>query len=97
MPPSDAVSNGFHHWTALAALVIAVALLALGPTLLALSASVATALWAVACLLHPTSDGSEGRGWAIAALGWAVTLALTQGRRGALDNFFRSDQNILPR
>jgi hypothetical protein len=96
-PPSDAVSNGFHHWTALAALTIAVALLALGPRVLALSASVAAALWAVACLLHPTADGSEGRGWAIAALGWAVTLALTQGRRGAPDNFFRIDQNIPPR
>jgi hypothetical protein len=81
-PPSDAVSNGFHHWTALAALAITVALLALGPRLLALSASVAAALWAVACLLHPTADGSEGRGWAIAALCWAATLALTRGRRG---------------
>ncbi len=83
-PPSDAVSNGFHHWTVLAALAIAVALLALGPTLLALSASLATALWAAACLLHPSADGSEGRGWAIAALGWAATLALTQGRRGGV-------------
>jgi hypothetical protein len=80
-PPSEAVSNGFHHWTALAALAISVALLALGPRLLALSASVAAALWAAACLLHPTADGSEGRGWAIAVLGWAATLALTQGRR----------------
>jgi hypothetical protein len=80
-PPSDAVSNGFHHWTALGALAIAVVLLALGPKLLALSAAVAAAVWAVACLLHPSADGSEGRGWAIAALAWAAALALSQFRR----------------
>jgi hypothetical protein len=84
-PPGDSVSIGFHHWTALTALAIAVVLLALGPTLLALSASVATALWAAACLLHPTAAGSEGRAWAIAALAWAATLALTSVAGGRLE------------
>jgi hypothetical protein len=82
-PPSDAVSNGFHHWTALAALAIAVALLAFGSRLLALSASAAAAIWALACLLHPTAAGSEGRAWAIAVLVWAATLALVSAGLGS--------------
>ena len=76
-PPSDSVSNGFHHWTALAALALAVALLAFGGRLLVLSAAVAAALWAVACLLHPNADGSEGRVWAVAVLIWAAAMVLT--------------------
>lgn len=91
-PPSDAVSNGFHHWTALAALAVAVVLLALGPRLLALSASAAAALWAVASLLHPTADGSEGRAWAIAVLGWAATLALLHVRRRDAGNLQASSR-----
>lgn len=77
-PPNDSVSNGFHHWTALAALGIAVPLLGFGSRLAASSAAAAAAVWALVCLLHPDAAGGEGRGWAIAALLWAVALTLMQ-------------------
>ena len=76
-PPSGAVSNGLHHWTGLAALAIAVALLAFGSRLLVFSAAAGAALWAVACVLHPNADGSEGRTWAVVVLVWAAVMVLT--------------------
>jgi len=84
LPPADAVSNGLHHWTVMAALALLVLLLVLlaaartsGWRIPAMSASLAAGAWAMSCLLAPTSAaGSEGHAWAWAALVWAaVTLA----------------------
>jgi peptidoglycan/LPS O-acetylase OafA/YrhL len=90
LPPADAVSNGLHHWTVMTALAFLVLLLVLlaaartsGWRIPAISASIAAGAWAISCLLAPTSAaGSEGHGWAWAALVWAVvTLAATVGPR----------------
>src|SRR5689334_12946640 len=84
LPPADAVSNGLHHWTVMAALALLVLLLVLlaaartsGWRIPAISASIAAGAWAMSCLLAPTSaPGSEGHAWAWAALAWAaLTLA----------------------
>jgi peptidoglycan/LPS O-acetylase OafA/YrhL len=80
LPPADAVSNGLHHWTVMTALALLIVLLMLlagartsGWRIPALSASLATAAWAISCLLAPPSAaGSEGHAWAWAALVWAV-------------------------
>ena len=80
LPPADAVSNGLHHWTVMAALALLVVLLMLlaaartsGWRIPALSASIAAGAWAISCLLAPPSAaGSEGHAWAWAALAWAV-------------------------
>ena len=82
LPPSDAVSNGLHHWTVMSALGLLVLLLVLlaglrtaGWRIPAFSASIAAGGWAVSCLLAPASAaGSEGHAWAWAALGWAVLV-----------------------
>ena len=68
LPPADAVSNGLHHWTVMAALGLLVLLLALlaglrtsGWRIPALSASIGAGGWAISCLLAPQSAaGSEG-------------------------------------
>jgi peptidoglycan/LPS O-acetylase OafA/YrhL len=86
LPPADAVSNGLHHWTVMAALGLLVLLLVLlaalrttGWRIPAMSASIAAAAWAISCVLTPASAaGSEGHAWAWAVIVWAVvTLAAT--------------------
>jgi hypothetical protein len=80
LPPADAVSNGLHHWTVMAALALLVLLLVLlaaartsGWRIPAISASLGAGAWAISCLLAPISAaGSEGHAWAWAALVWAV-------------------------
>jgi hypothetical protein len=80
LPPADAVSNGLHHWTVMAALGLLVLLLVLlaalrtsGWRIPALSASIAAGGWAISCLLAPPSAaGSEGHAWAWGTLAWAV-------------------------
>jgi hypothetical protein len=80
LPPADAVSNGLHHWTVMAAVAVAVLLLVLlaalgtsGAGIPAISASIAAGTWAISCLLAPASAaGSEGHAWAWVALAWAV-------------------------
>jgi hypothetical protein len=84
LPPADAVSLGIPHWPSLAALATTVVLLAVvaglglsGRLLLAGLAGVAAALWGASCLLYPDVAGSEGRGWAAAAIAWAVVILAT--------------------
>jgi hypothetical protein len=86
LPPADAVSNGLHHWTVLAALALVVALLALlaalrtpGWRIPAVGAAAASGAWAVSCLLVPSqAAGSAGHHWAWAVLVWgAAILAAT--------------------
>jgi hypothetical protein len=80
LPPADAVSNGLHHWTVMAAVAVAVLLLVLlaalgtaGAGIPAISASIAAGAWAISCLLAPASAaGSKGHAWAWVALAWAV-------------------------
>jgi hypothetical protein len=80
LPPADAVSNGLHHWTVMAAVAVAVLLLVLlaavgtsGAGIPAVSASIAAGAWAISCLLAPSAAaGSEGHAWAWVALVWAV-------------------------
>lgn len=80
LPPADAVSNGFHHWTVMAALaLLVVALLVLaalgtpGWRVPAVSASIAAGAWAISCLLAPAdAAGSEGHAWAAVVLVWAA-------------------------
>jgi hypothetical protein len=82
LPPADAVSNGLHHWTVMAALALLVLLLVLlaglrtrGRRIPALSASIAAGGWAISCLLAPDSAaGSEGHAWAWATLAWAIVV-----------------------
>jgi F0F1-type ATP synthase assembly protein I len=94
LPPADAVSNGFHHWTVMAALaVLVVALVVLaalgtpGWRIPAVSASIAAGAWAISCLLAPAdAAGSEGHTWAALALVWAAAplaavMRSTQPRR----------------
>jgi len=99
LPPADAVSNGLHHWTVMAALALLVLFLMLlaavrtaGWRIPALSASLAAGAWAISCLLAPArSAGSEGHAWAWATLVWAaVALAAcarprAHGERAAVD------------
>jgi hypothetical protein len=80
LPPADAVSNGLHHWTMMAAVAVAVLLLVLlaalgtsGAAIPAISASIAVGAWAISCQLAPVAAaGSEGHAWAWVALAWAV-------------------------
>ena len=80
LPPADAVSNGLHHWTVMAALALLAFLLVLlaalrtgGWRIAAISASIAAGAWSISCLLAPTgAAGSEGHGWAWAVLAWAL-------------------------
>ena len=93
LPPSDAVTNGLHHWTAMAALALAEVLLALlaslgtnGWRIPAWSAALAAAAWATSGLLarDPHPAGGQGRGWAMATLAWAIAvgaIAVIEGRR----------------
>jgi hypothetical protein len=82
LPPADAVSLGIPHWPALAALASTVVLLTVaaglgvgGRLLLGGLAGLTACLWGLSCLLYPGVAGSEGRGWAAAAIGWAgITL-----------------------
>jgi hypothetical protein len=98
LPPADAVSNGLHHWTVMAALALAVLLLLLlaalgtsGAGIPAISASIAAGAWAISCLLAPAAAaGSEGHAWAWVALAWAVvTLVAAVSAR-------TRDQSITP-
>lgn len=85
LPPTDAVSNGLHHWTVMAALALLVLLLVLlaalrtsGWRIPAISASFAAGAWAVSCLLAPAgAAGSEGHAWAWMVLAWAVATFAT--------------------
>src|SRR3954451_23074613 len=82
LPPADAVSNGLHHWTVMAALALLVLFLMLlasartsGWRVPALSASIGAGAWAVSCLLAPApSAGSEGHAWAWTTLAWAAAV-----------------------
>jgi hypothetical protein len=82
LPPADAVTNGFHHWTVMAALallvvalVVLAALGAPGWRIPAVSASIAAGAWAISCLLAPAdAAGSEGHTWAALVLVWAAAL-----------------------
>jgi len=84
LPPVDAVSNGLHHWTVMAAVALAVLLLvslaALGTSgagIPATSAAIAAGAWAISCLLAPAAAaGSEGHTWAWVALAGAVVILL---------------------
>ena len=96
LPPSDAVTNGLHHWTAMAALALAVVLLT--PARLARNQRLAhpglerrtrgrrlgdTGLLAP----DPQPAGGQGHGWAIATLAWAIALgciAVIEGRRKSI-------------
>jgi hypothetical protein len=98
LPPADAVSNGLHHWTVMAALALAVLLLLLlaalgtsGAGIPAISASIAAGAWAISCLLAPAAAaGSEGHARAWVALAWAVvTLVAAVSAR-------RRDQSTTP-
>jgi hypothetical protein len=83
--PADAVSNGLHHWTVMAALGLLVLFLILlaalrtsGWRIPAISASLAAGAWAISCLLAPAAAaGSEGHGWAWTVLAWAVVTFAT--------------------
>ena len=85
LPPADAVSNGLHHWTVLAALALLVLLLVLlaalrtsGWRIPAISAPLAAGAWAISCLLAPAAAaGSEGHAWAWTVLAWAVVTLAT--------------------
>lgn len=85
LPPADAVSNGLHHWTVMAALALLVLLLVLlaafrtsGWRIPAISASLAAVAWAISCLLAPAAAaGSEGHAWAWTVLAWAVVTLVT--------------------
>jgi hypothetical protein len=85
LPPADAVSNGLHHWTVMAALALVVVLLVLlaalrtsGWRIPAISASLAAGAWAISCLLAPAAAaGSEGHAWAWTVLAWAVVTFAT--------------------
>jgi hypothetical protein len=85
LPPADAVSNGLHHWTVMAALALLVLLLVLlaalgtsGWRIPAISASISASAWAISCLLAPVAAaGSEGHAWAWAVLVWAVVTFVT--------------------
>ena len=85
LPPADAVSNGLHHWTVMAALALLVLLLVLlaalrtsGWRIPAISASIAAGAWAISCLLAPAAAaGSEGHAWAWMVLAWAVVTFAT--------------------
>jgi hypothetical protein len=93
LPPLDAVTNGLHHWTAMAALALSVLLLVLfaslgtnGWRIPAWSAALAAAVWGTSSLSAPDEHpaGSAGRGWAYAAIGWAIAVgacALVEARR----------------
>jgi hypothetical protein len=93
LPPADAVSNGLHHWTVMAALALVVLLLMLlaavrtrGWRIPAISASIGAGAWAISCLLAPaTAAGSEGHAWAWAVLAWAVATLAAAVWAGARD------------
>lgn len=84
LPPSDAVSNGLHHWSALGALALTVVLLtalaALGTQgwwLPLWGAGLGALVWSVSCLRYPSAAGSEGRSWAWAVLAWAIATVIS--------------------
>jgi hypothetical protein len=91
LPPADAVSNGLHHWSVLAALALSVPLLAglaalgtAGWRIPSWSAALASLAWGVSCLRYPDAAGGEGRGWALAAMIWglaAVAVTEIEARR----------------
>jgi hypothetical protein len=81
LPPADAVSNGLHHWSVLAALALSVPLLAglaalgtAGWRIPSWSAALASVAWGVSCLRYPDAAGGEGRGWALAAVMWGLAV-----------------------
>ena len=74
---------GLGHWAALStaglAVLLLVALAALthdGSRLHGLTAAVAVAVWALACLAYPRSDGAVDGTWATLALAWSVAFGL---------------------
>ena len=89
LPPLDAKSNGMHHWTVMAALGLAVVGLAVlaslgtnGWRIPAWSAALAAIVWGLSSVRAPTTAGAEDRGWAIAAIAWALAVlaATIRGR-----------------
>ena len=105
LPPADAVSNGLHHWTVMAALALLVLLLALlaalrtsGWRIPALSASIAAGGWAISCLLAPqAAAGSEGHAWAWAALAWAfVAFAAAMRPQGRERSSVVAEADLAP-
>lgn len=74
---------GLGHWAALSAAGLAVLLVAAltalrndGSRLHGLTASGAVAVWALACLAYPSSDGAVDGLWAGLALAWSVAFGL---------------------
>jgi hypothetical protein len=93
LPPLDAVSNGLHHWTVMAALALSIPLLVLfaslgtnGWRIPAWSTALAAAAWGIASLSAPEGHPAGGAGtrWSYAAIGWAIvvgTCSLFEARR----------------
>ena len=92
LPPADAVSNGLHHWTVMAALALLVLALVLfaalgtpGWRIPAGSAAIAAGAWAISCLLAPSDvAGSEGHAWAALVLVWAAATLAAAARPSQL-------------
>ncbi|MBA2460803.1 MAG: hypothetical protein H0V45_03390 [Actinobacteria bacterium] len=91
VPPIDSHA-GLGAWAALAAAALAAALAALlaavgteGFTVPGFAAAAALAAWGIVTLRYPAHAGAEGRGWAVAACGWALAfgLAIERERRRA--------------
>jgi hypothetical protein len=88
LPPDDAVSNGLHHWTVMAALALLVVTLVLlaalgtpGWRIPAGSAAVAAGAWAISCLFAPEdAAASEGHLWAAVVLAWSVATVAVAAR-----------------
>jgi hypothetical protein len=93
LPPLDAVSNGLHHWTVMAALALSIPLLVLlaslgtnGWRIPAWSAALAAAAWGISSLSAPDAHPAGGAAsrWSYAAIGWAIvvgTCSLFEARR----------------
>jgi hypothetical protein len=91
-PPTDAVTNGLHHWTVMCSLALAVVLLTAlaglgtpGWRIPAWSAALGGLAWSLSCLRYPTEAGSEGRAWALAVFVWALAVAAATHLEGHHD------------
>jgi MFS family permease len=83
LPPLDGETNGLHHWTAMAALGLAVVFLMLlaalgteGWHIPAWSAALGATAWGFSCVAGsgPSAAASEGRNWGYAAIAWAIAV-----------------------
>lgn len=90
LPPRDAETNRFHHWTAAGALAICVVLLvwlASAKTrgwcrLPAVTAAVAGSVYGLSSLLYPHDAGSGGRTWGGLTMTWCVIVAISALYKG---------------